>query len=101
MINQGMFSTESTVKGSIVANGEVGVSVQLMRAGYNIRGLLTPYQSDFLTKANWEINIGRSKGDPWSDGNYFDQNINPLDSVFFKTNRGVMTAFINRLSESI
>jgi hypothetical protein len=69
---------------------EIGASLAILKAGYNITCILKPYQVDYQVVTNCHINAyNGAKGDPWWNHAYFGRSLTPFETIFFKTNRGV------------
>jgi hypothetical protein len=69
---------------------EIGASLAILRAGYNITAILKPFQVDYQIIANCYVNAyNGAKGDPWWNNAYFGRSLDPFEVIFFKTNRGV------------
>lgn len=61
---------------------ELGSSLAVLKAGYNIDSLMMRYQGvDWRDKANWKCNAGFS---PYAENHYDGLSIEPLEAVFVK-----------------
>ena len=61
---------------------ELGSSLAILNAGYNIDSLMMRYQGvDWRDHANWECNAGFS---PYAENHYDGLSIEPLEAVFVK-----------------
>jgi len=78
---------------------EVMISQLILKKGWNINCLLPKYQGlDYRTIKD-DINPTSVNGDPYYTGAYFGGNIRPYDVIFIKTNRGVSTDEIVKLTD--
>lgn len=69
---------------------EIGASLAILMAGYNITCILKPYQVDYQVLSNCFVNsYNGAKGDPWWNNAYFGRSLEPFEVIFFKSNRGV------------
>ena len=69
---------------------EIGASLAILKAGYNITCILKPFQVDYQIITNCYVNAyNGAKGDPWWNHAYFGRSLEPFETIFFKTNRGV------------
>lgn len=61
---------------------ELGSSLAILEAGYNIDSLMMRYQGvDWRDKSNWQCNAGFS---PYAENHYDGLSIEPLEAVFVK-----------------
>jgi hypothetical protein len=66
----------------VVYHGELGASLAILSAGYNIHSTMLRYQGvDWRNKSNWGCNRG---GSPIAPGNHFGADLDPLEVVFVK-----------------
>jgi len=92
-----LLQPEPVDKLELIILKEVGMSLSLLRAGYNITCILPAYQHDYRLKDRWnEYAIrnysaySRTYGETWFIGSYFGRTLHPSDVIFFKTNRGMV-----------
>lgn len=78
---------------------EIGISQKMIQHGYNISCILEPYQVDYTKENNQNINYNLHDGDPWFNDGYFGSNIDPYESIFFKTNREVAPQLLELLTQ--
>src|SRR3546814_588136 len=80
-------------RSAFIQNHEMGISREILEAGYNIGSLLMDQQGvDFRDRKSWHCN-GRPGRDVWDEGEYLPGiDVHQLETLFFKTNRHIPTA---------
>lgn len=74
---------------------ELGFSIAILSAGYNINCILPMYKNlDYHIQPNISLNNGM---DPFNNNNYFGQNIKPFESFFVRTDRRYIFDIIKNL----
>jgi hypothetical protein len=82
-----------------IALREVLMSQLILKNGWNINCILPKYQGlDYRIIKN-DINSNSVDGDPYYPNAYFGGDIKPYDVIFIKTNRGVSTNEIIKLTD--
>ena len=85
-----LMTPELEDKMQMIAQKEVGMSIAIINAGYNITCLLPLYQHDYRQKERWgeyaALNTAAA-GDIWFNGCYCGRTIHPSETIFFKTSR--------------
>ena len=82
-------------KSYIIAHYEIGNSLRVLDAGYNITCILPSYRHDYrrhdllLSYAKSNPQAYAAQGDLWKNRLYFGRNLDPNETIFFKTNRGI------------
>jgi hypothetical protein len=91
--NKGFFDRGiEPTPGDVILNHEILLSQEVLSNGWNISSILPAYRAlDYRNIAD-DINPSSYQGDPWFPGAYFRRSIHPLETIFFKTNRGIMGA---------
>jgi len=85
-----IINSEILGKEETVIKKELGLSLAILNAGYNISCILPKYQVDFRKEENQFINSdNKYHGDPQFRGAYFGRSLHPLETIFFKSNRGI------------
>lgn len=88
--DHGFFELENQDKNKLILNFEIAISQYLLNQNYNIACLLDGYDFDYrLLKKN--PNPTSRNGDALYKNAYFGGTVNPLDAVFIKTNRKLMS----------
>ena len=84
-----VISPQMMDKSDTILYKEIGASMAILRAGYNITCILAPYQVDYRIESNCYVNVNNGYGGhPWGDRGYFGRSLYPLETIFFKTNTG-------------
>jgi len=84
-------------KGNTIIYKEIGASMAILNAGYNITCILTPYQVDYQIPANCFINSYNGiLGHPWGRGKYFGRSLTPEETIFFKVSTGTNPQALRR-----
>jgi hypothetical protein len=80
-------------KDFLIIRKEMGLSMELLNAGYNITAILPTDQRDYRNRSDWTKytteNLTSGMGDQWYTGAYYGRSIKPTDTIFFKHNRGL------------
>lgn len=75
-------------KGQLIHKHEIRGSTALLKRGYNLDCLLTAFQGkDWRLPSQEFLPHKPIHNDLWGDRRYFGYNLNPYETVFFKTNR--------------
>ncbi|SHO33463.1 Protein containing Rhamnan synthesis F domain [Cedratvirus A11] len=74
-------------KDELVAKKEIGLSQAFLSSGYNITCILPPYQVDYRSKEHFLNTFNGRDGDVFFPQAYFNKDIDPLQSIFFKNKR--------------
>jgi hypothetical protein len=83
--NKGFFSEDYEDFYEVILYKELGLTQLILANGWNINSILEKYRDqDYRTL---QTNINTSGEDPYYIGGYFGGTIQPLDIIFFKTNR--------------
>ena len=78
---------------------EVLMSQLILKNGWNINCILPKYQGLNYRTLKYNINPTTGEGDPYYPNAYFGNTIKPYDVIFIKTNRGVSTDEIIKLTD--
>ena len=106
-LDAGIFTVdEGQSKLQIIEGKEVGFSLKIMEAGYNIGCLLKAYDGVDFRKmvgvSSLNLPFGSMNGtgnrhmDPCKDTGYYMINFHPYEVIFFKSNRDIARAVINK-----
>jgi hypothetical protein len=82
-----------------IISREVMISQLILKKGWNINCLLPKYQGLDYRTIKSDINPTSVHGDPYYPNAYFGGSIRPYDVIFIKTNRGVSTDEIIKLTD--
>jgi len=82
-----------------IALREVLMSQLILKNGWNINCILPKYQGLDYRTLKYNINPTTGEGDPYYPNAYFGNTIKPYDVIFIKTNRGVSTDEIIKLTD--
>lgn len=92
LIRSLLVSKEIINKDELILEKEIGISMCILNAGYNITCILPLYQHDYRQRERWleysHINRGIN-GDVWYPNAYCGRSLHPSETIFRKTNRGV------------
>lgn len=98
IVQEKIFSLENMDKEKTVIYKELGLSLAILNAGYNITCILPKYQVDYRLPENQFINSQNGAyGDPQYPGAYFGRSLHPLETIFAKANRHVNDQVIENL----
>ena len=94
-----ILNTEMLDKDKTVIYKEIGLSLAILDAGYNITCILPKYQVDYRLPENQFINSNNGAfGDPQYPNGYFGRTLHPLETIFFKANRHINDVALNEMT---
>jgi hypothetical protein len=74
----------------VIINHEILLSQEVLYHGWNISSLLPEYKNVDYRTVDDDVNPSSRAGDPCFTGGYFHRSLHPLETIFFKTNRGLI-----------
>ncbi|KAM0748986.1 hypothetical protein T439DRAFT_327486 [Meredithblackwellia eburnea MCA 4105] len=88
---EGLDACHNDYNGAI--STEIGLTKLITNAGYDVDAMGLGFHSepDFTKTCELE--------DVWDEGNYFGENVNPFDTMFVKTKRGIQAHTLDRYTE--
>ena len=86
-VDSNIFSGNTESRDSTIEQKELGYSVEILRRKYNINAILSKFADlDYRIYQNHTLNARNNNfGDPWWEGAYFGQTIDPFEAMFIKT----------------
>ena len=101
LIRPKIINGEILDKVQTVIQKELGLSLTILDAGYNITCILPRYQVDFRNPDNqWLNSQNGTHGDVQFEGAYFGRTLHPIETIFFKTNRRINESSLTQLTEA-
>ena len=102
LIDIGFYDTNSIInKDDIVVEYEIRLSQEIKKCGWNIKCFLPEYNLIDYRNSHHDINLTSHNGDPLNDNAYFGRTAHPLELVFIKTNRNMLSKLeLNSISLS-
>ena len=93
LIDDGFYASCDTPmnKAQVIIRYEVGLSHRLLRQGRNIACLPDLYRGRDYRRVTQNFNWAAPDGDPAYPGRYFGRSLHPLEVMFIKTNRRLLT----------
>jgi hypothetical protein len=95
-------------KCQLIAQKEIGLSLVLLRAGYNISSILIRDQRDYRDKSKWleyarenHSAFSRTGGDPWHSNTYYGRDITTEECIFQKILAGASVKILAGASVKI
>lgn len=78
-----------------VAQGEIRISVEILTSGFNLREIIPGSETiDWRNESQANSICDLKGGDIW-----YPPGVHPFESIFFKTNRGINTLVLDRLTK--
>lgn len=92
LLKKGFFSvTENLSKNDVISHYEILLSQLLLNDGFSISSILPTYEEFSLSKRDVVYFKTTKNGDPLYKSAFYGRTLSPLESIFIKTNRDLIS----------